>query len=109
MKKFKKSIIISIIAIVAVLSLWIWHHNVTIVTTQYTVSSEKLPSNFDGFTIVQVSDLHNDLFGKENCKLIDAIKSAEPDIIALTGDIMDSYEAIKSGRKPLIDHRLCSV
>ncbi|MBQ8830044.1 MAG: metallophosphoesterase [Oscillospiraceae bacterium] len=84
--------IILAVLVVAALSVWIWHHNVTILTTHYTVSSEDLPESFDGFTIVQVSDLHNDLFGEGNCNLISAITAAAPDIIVLTGDIMDSYD-----------------
>ncbi len=87
----KPIILIIVLLIIAALSVWIWHHNKTVVTTHYTVSSENLPESFDGFTVVQVSDLHNDEIGKSNIRLIDAIKAASPDIIVLTGDIMDSY------------------
>ena len=40
---------------------------------------------------MQVSDLHNDEFGDDNCDLLAAITKAKPDIIVITGDLIDSY------------------
>jgi predicted MPP superfamily phosphohydrolase len=59
-------------------------------TTNYTVQSPKLPAAFDGLRILQVSDLHNAQFGKDNRKLLQLLKDAQPDIILLTGDLIDS-------------------
>lgn len=56
--------------------------------TDYTVASEKLPTEFDGFRIVQLSDLHGAQFGEDNDELIAAVAEREPDIIALTGDFV---------------------
>ena len=53
------------------------------------VASEKLPAAFDGFTIVQISDLHNARFGKDQEKLVALLKAAQPDLIAITGDLID--------------------
>ncbi len=94
MKKRIKIIltVLSVIIISFVFYVLIWSDNTTVGVTHYTVSSKNLPSNFDGFTVVQVSDLHNDEFGKDNCELIDAIKAADPDIIVITGDLIDSYD-----------------
>lgn len=39
--------------------------------------------------IVQLSDLHSKEFGKENNKLLSKILKEEPDLILLTGDIID--------------------
>lgn len=58
--------------------------------TDYTVASEKLPAEFDGFKIVQLSDLHGAQFGEDNDELIAAVAELEPDIIALTGDFVTS-------------------
>lgn len=58
--------------------------------TDYTVASEKLPEEFDGFKIVQLSDLHGAQFGEDNDELIAAVAELEPDIIALTGDFVTS-------------------
>lgn len=55
----------------------------------YTVKSEDLPQSFQGFRIAHISDLHNAEFGESNEKLLNMIAQAEPDIIAITGDIVD--------------------
>ena len=46
---------------------------------------------FDGLRIVQLSDLHNREFGKNNQRLYAAVKQAAPDLIFLTGDLVDEY------------------
>lgn len=55
----------------------------------FTVTSQDLPQSFQGFRIAHVSDLHNATFGKDNEKLLDIIRESDPDIIAITGDIVD--------------------
>lgn len=52
-------------------------------------SSAKLPKGFNGFKIVHISDLHNKEFGKNQQGLIEKIKEFSPDIIAVTGDLID--------------------
>lgn len=56
----------------------------------YTLSSQELPTSFDGFRIVQVSDLHNAEIGEGNEKLLTTLQDAQPNIIVLTGDLIDS-------------------
>lgn len=73
-----------------VLVLWIIWDNERIVVSFYEVKSVRLPEEFKGYRIVQISDLHNDELGKENEKLLTLIKDAKPDIIAITGDLLDS-------------------
>lgn len=60
-----------------------------VTTTEYKVGINKLPSSFEGFRIVQISDLHNMSFGKNNSRLLTKVRDASPDIIVLTGDMMD--------------------
>ena len=66
---------------------WIARDNIRLTVTRYSLAFAYLPEEFDGFKIVQVSDLHNARFGKEQRKLIAAINSARPDMIAITGDL----------------------
>ncbi len=66
--------------------------NKSIVTTEIHVVSEKIPESFSGYRIVHISDLHNTEFGFENRNLIKKIKAAKPDIIVMTGDMVDMYE-----------------
>lgn len=70
---------------------WVVWGNTALETTQITVCSKRLPKAFDGFRIVQISDLHNTVFGEHNGKLIRRIKDAQPDMIVITGDLIDSY------------------
>lgn len=84
------AVVISVAAVLFAFAIWIAWGNTALQCNTYTVKSEKLPKVFDGFRILQVSDLHNAEFGKNNEKLLLEIKNAEPDIIVITGDIVDS-------------------
>ena len=89
MKK-KRMIIFIILAIVwLALIIWIIWGNTALELNRYTVSSNRLPEEFDGYRIAHVSDLHNTEMGKENEKLLTMLREAEPDMIAITGDLID--------------------
>ena len=87
----KKKIIIGIIAslLLALVSWTIWG-NTALELNCYTVTGEELPEAFDGFRIAHVSDLHNTELGQNNEKLIAMLRDARPDIIVITGDLIDS-------------------
>ena len=74
-----------------VIVLWVLWGNFVPIATRITVTDPDVPAGFDGFRIVQVSDLHNAEFGKDHERLLKLIQKAEPDIIAITGDLVDSY------------------
>lgn len=57
--------------------------------SKYTIKSNKIPNDFDNYKILQISDLHNKNFGKNNEKLIKRIDSINPDVIFITGDLVD--------------------
>lgn len=87
--KRKKKIIIILICILMIALFCFWQNNVLEVT-HYTFSSNEISDNFDGYRIVQISDLHNKEFGNEQQRLIKKIQELQPDMIAVTGDIVDS-------------------
>ena len=92
-KKLKKKgiIILSVIlALVTALISWTIWVNHSPVTANITVKSQNLPREFDGFKIVQITDFHNVKIGKNNGKVISLVKKAQPDIIVITGDLIDS-------------------
>lgn len=72
------------------LVLWTIWGNVTIGVTRYHIAGDRLPDTFDGYRIVVVSDLHNAQFGKDNSQITKIIEKEQPDIITITGDLVDS-------------------
>ena len=90
MKKFKKWLPAAVL-VLAVLAVYLVWGNRAVTVSEYTVTDEEIPAAFDGFRIVQVSDLHNTEFGRDNRRLLEKIKTAQPDILVLTGDLLDSY------------------
>ena len=70
---------------------WIIWGNLSLQVTQYTITSDRIPEDFDNFRIVQISDLHNAQFGEDNSRLLAKIREQKPDIIVITGDFVDSY------------------
>ena len=91
MKTKKKFIVLAaIVAILTLLIIWIAYGNTDLEIYKYNVKSEDIPSEFDNFRIVQISDLHNAEFGENNEKLLLMLKQADADIIGITGDMIDS-------------------
>ena len=73
-----------------VLIVWTVWENTALERNTYTIRSPELPDVFDGCRIAQVSDLHNAEFGDRNQRLLEMLREAEPDMIAITGDLIDS-------------------
>lgn len=90
MRKIPHKKILILILIIIILIPFCLYQNKHLVITTYTYESEKLGADLDGYRIVQISDLHNAEFGKENKKLLETIRSCSPDIIVITGDLVDS-------------------
>ena len=89
--KKKKFIMLTVEAAVLVaLVIWIAWGNAALELNAYTISSSRIPESFDGYRIAHVSDLHNAEMGKDNEKLLTMLREAEPDMIAITGDLIDS-------------------
>lgn len=57
--------------------------------SHYNVKSTSIPAGFNGFKILQISDLHCAKFGDKQEGLINKVKAEKPDIIVLTGDMID--------------------
>lgn len=91
MKRAKKHWVLPI-GILALFILWLIWGNITICTTHFAIESGRLPAAFSGFRIVQLSDVHNAVFGKANARLLEKVKAAKPDLLVLTGDLIDSED-----------------
>lgn len=66
----------------------IYYSNFNIEISRFVVKNRKIPAEFDGFKIIQISDLQNNNWGGKLEKLVER---EEPDIILITGDLLDSY------------------
>ncbi len=65
--------------------IWIDNH---LVITKYTLqTSFKKP-----IRIVQLTDLHNKKFGKNNRKLVSMVRNQNPDLVVMTGDMLNATE-----------------
>ncbi|WP_048438088.1 metallophosphoesterase [Caenimonas sp. SL110] len=60
-----------------------------VVTVEVKVAG--LPAALDGFTIVQISDIHigPTIRGKQLDRIVDAVNSQNADVVAITGDLVD--------------------
>lgn len=86
-KSNKKLIIVTLI-IASISLFFVWQNN-DITTTQIDYISSKVPGEFNGYKIVHISDLHNKRFGKNQERLLKKIRETSPDIIVITGDLID--------------------
>ena len=86
----KKRVLFVVAFVLVVLIVWTLWGNTALEVNEYEVVSDRIPQGFEGFRIAQVSDLHNAEFGEGNEKLIQLLSQTDPDIIVLTGDLIDS-------------------
>ena len=108
-KKYIKSALVLLIVIA--LLLFCSYQNRHLETTYYTYKAEQLGADLEGYRIVQISDLHNVKFGKNNQKLVDRIRECEPDMIVLTGDLVDSNHTNVDRAVQFVDEivKICPV
>ncbi len=99
------------LSIVIVIILFCNFQNKHLETTHYTYAAEQLGADLEGYRIVQISDLHNAKFGKNNQKLVDRIRECEPDMIVLTGDLVDSNHTNVDRAVQFVDEivKICPV
>lgn len=71
-------------------SIFFYHEQNDIVTE--IVEIEGTPTAFRGLRIAHISDLHGKTFGDDNAILVEKVRDLEPDIIAITGDMMDDVD-----------------
>lgn len=85
----KLSLGICIVCIVG--AIYVYWQNNSLVISMYEYRNQQIAIEFEGFKIVQLSDLHNHSFGDKQQQLVEQVNRINPDIIVFTGDIIDSY------------------
>ncbi len=82
--------VVLVILIIAALSAAVIYHDThSFVVRNYEISTDKIQGDY---TFVLLSDLHGYVFGKDNDKLIDAIRKTEPDAVLCAGDMFTAHE-----------------
>ncbi len=85
----KRGILITLIVLLLLVFFLYWENN-SLDISRYDLSYDKLPEGFDGYRIVQISDMHGKTFGRKNSALASKIKKLKPDLLIATGDMMSS-------------------
>lgn len=88
-KKITTFILISII-IVSVCCLYLYYENNFLKVSNYIISSEKIPNDFENYKIIQISDFHNTKSKKLTDDLVRKIEKNQPNLIVITGDLVDA-------------------
>lgn len=87
-KKLLKILVLIICVICIVIMSSIYYSSNTLLVTHYTINN----IGSESIRIIQLTDLHNKEFGKDNNQLIDKIATQKPDLIFMTGDMLNKDE-----------------
>lgn len=82
-----------IIGIILLFIIWALIEQKQLVITKYTVTSAKLPKEFDGTSFVVLADLHNYVFGENNERLARRIEELSPEFIVIAGDMINKMDS----------------
>ena len=86
----KKRVLFVVAFVLVALIVWTLWGNTALEVNEYEIVSDRIPQGFEGFRIAQISDLHNAEFDEGNAKLIELLSETNPDMIVITGDLIDS-------------------
>ena len=78
-----------LIALAAVAFWWLWGSKYGLEVTNYAITTPMLTAPI---RVLQLTDLHNSEFGEENARLVQLVRKQRPDIILLTGDMLNGDE-----------------
>ncbi len=78
----------AVIGIILLAVFFRWQNN-GIVVSNIVYTGKDVPREFSGFRILHVSDLHNKSFGAGQNNIASLMAQTKPDVIAITGDIID--------------------
>lgn len=87
-------IVLILLALLALGTGFFFWSQTSLTSDTVTVSDPRLPAGFDGFRVAVVSDLHGATFGENNADLFAAVAQQKPDLIAVTGDLIDDRASL---------------
>ncbi len=83
-----------VLLIIVLLFLFVYYQDNHLVVSEYTYTNNDIPTEFDGYRIVQLSDLHDKQFGQNQETLVSYIHDINPDAIFLTGDFVTAKSIV---------------
>lgn len=78
------------LAVLLALSPYLYHQNNDVSFSHYRCENARLPEAFEGYTFLQVSDLHNKSLRRQLPQVLERCEAAGVDAVAVTGDAIDS-------------------
>ena len=82
-------LLVTLLVLAAAVGWFWWQQNGL---SSETISVTSAPDGVAGYRIAVISDLHGKEFGEDNEKLIDYVRDLEPDLIAVTGDLIHDQD-----------------
>lgn len=82
--------VLLILLVIVCFFIFFYYENNHLVVTEYHYRNAKISDTLNGYRIVQLSDIHNKVFGKDNQGLLKMVREQEPNMIVITGDLVDS-------------------
>lgn len=81
-----------------------------LIIKEYKVTSEKITENFHGLKIVHISDIHygTTIGEKEIKNIVNKVNLLKPDIVVLTGDLLDEETNINTSQN-IISKQLSNI
>ncbi|MGN0990333.1 MAG: metallophosphoesterase [Candidatus Ventricola sp.] len=89
MKRFKRCTVLACLLLIALMLLEVWRCKHLLTVTSYELTTDKLKQ---AIRLVHLTDLHNSEFGEDNAELIDLVNRQAPDLILMTGDMLNGRE-----------------
>ena len=89
MKRFKRCAVLACLLLIALVLLEVWRCKHLLTVTSYALTTDKLKQ---AIRLVHLTDLHNSEFGEDNAELIDLVNRQNPDLILMTGDMLNGRE-----------------
>ncbi|MBE3102883.1 MAG: metallophosphoesterase [Bacilli bacterium] len=88
---------------VTCLIVFFYVNNTWLTVSNHSVNSPEIPAAFDGYRILRVSDLHDATFGENQQRLVNKIQQEKPNMIVITGDLIDSNRYDLQNSLDLVD------
>jgi uncharacterized protein len=85
----KRILVYIVIAVIIAGAGLLYSGTYRIAVTNYSIAIDSLPAEFEGYTILHLSDLHSKRYGENQQELFGIINKQQFDLVVITGDLVD--------------------